>query len=81
MERTIIDLSISIAPGLSSDPEIMIPMIDDIDHAQGAKQMEMFFPGLKKEQLPECQALKPQNIEQGISNTEVWNRGAQSFRW
>jgi len=53
MGRTIIDLSISIEPGLPSDPEMMIPKIDYIDHAQGAGQMEMFFPGLKKEQLPE----------------------------
>jgi len=53
MGRTIIDLSISIEPGLPSDPEMMIPKIDYIDHVQGAGQMEMFFPGLKKEQLPE----------------------------
>ncbi len=52
MGRTIIDLSISIEPGLPSDPEMMIPKIDYIDHVQGADQMELFFPGLKKEQLP-----------------------------
>lgn len=54
MGRTIIDLSISIEPDLPSDPEMMIPKIDYIDHAQGAQQMEAFFPGLKKEQLPEA---------------------------
>jgi kynurenine formamidase len=52
MGRKIIDLSISIETGLPSDPEMMIPKIDYIDHVQGAGQMEMFFPGLKKEQLP-----------------------------
>ena len=50
--RRIIDLSISIEPELPSDPPMMIPKIDYIDHTQGAEQMETFFPGLKKEQLP-----------------------------
>ncbi|MGD9369674.1 MAG: cyclase family protein [Desulfobacteraceae bacterium] len=54
MGRTLIDLSISIEPDLPSDPEMMIPKIEYIDHARGAQQMEAFFPGLKKEQLPEA---------------------------
>ena len=52
MNRRIIDLSIAIEAGLPSDPEMMIPKIDYLTHAQGAEQMELFFPGLKKEQLP-----------------------------
>lgn len=52
MPRKIIDLSISIEAGLPSDPEMMIPQIDYFTHAQGADQMEFFFPGLKKDQLP-----------------------------
>jgi kynurenine formamidase len=52
MPRHIIDLSIAIEAGLPSDPEMMIPKIDYLTHAQGAEQMEQFFPGLKKEQLP-----------------------------
>jgi kynurenine formamidase len=50
--KRFVDLSISIEPGLPSDPPMMIPRIDVIDHAQGAEQMMEFFPGLKKEQLP-----------------------------
>ena len=53
MARTMIDLSIAIEPGLPSDPEMMIPRVEYTDHATGAEQMEQFFPGLKKEQLPE----------------------------
>ncbi len=53
MGRQIIDLSITIEAGLPSDPEMMIPRIDYLDHAQGAEQMTQFFPGLKKEQLPD----------------------------
>lgn len=52
MGQTLIDLSIAIENGLPSDPEMMIPRIDYIPHATGAEQMEEFFPGLKKEQLP-----------------------------
>jgi kynurenine formamidase len=52
MQRQIIDLSIAIESGLPSDPEMMIPKIDYLDHALGADQMEFFFPGLKKENLP-----------------------------
>ncbi len=48
-----VDLSISIEPELLSDPPMMIPKIDYIDHTQGAKQMRDFFPGLSKDQLPE----------------------------
>lgn len=48
-----IDLSIKIEAGLPSDPEMMIPKIDYMGHQEGADQMEEFFPGLKKEQLPQ----------------------------
>lgn len=50
--RRFVDLSISIEPDLPSDPPIMIPKVDYIDHAQGAEQMKDFFPGVQKEQLP-----------------------------
>jgi len=51
-KRRFVDLSISIEPDLPSDPEMMIPKIDYIDHKQGAEQMKDFFPGVKKDQLP-----------------------------
>ncbi len=53
MTIAFIDLSITIESGLPSDPEMMIPSIEYVDHSAGAIQMEAFFPGLKKEQLPE----------------------------
>ena len=52
MSRVIIDLSVAIEHGLPSDPEMMIPQVGYIDHAMGAEQMEQFFPGLKKQDLP-----------------------------
>ena len=50
--KRIVDLSISIEPDLPSDPEMMIPKIDYINHEIGAEQMKDFYPGVKKEQLP-----------------------------
>ncbi|MBA7682342.1 Kynurenine formamidase [subsurface metagenome] len=50
--KRFVDLSISIEPDLPSDPVIMIPKIEYIDHTQGAEQMKDFFPGITKEQLP-----------------------------
>jgi kynurenine formamidase len=53
MARTIYDLSIDIEAGLPSDPELMIPEVQYVDHTAGAQQMEQFFPGLNKEDLPQ----------------------------
>jgi kynurenine formamidase len=50
--KRFIDLSISIEAELPSDPPMMIPQIEYIDHKEGAEQMKDFFPGLEKEQLP-----------------------------
>lgn len=51
--RRLVDLSVAIEAGLPSDPPLMIPRIDYVDHAQGAVQMTEFFPGLRKDQLPD----------------------------
>ncbi|MFH1954935.1 MAG: cyclase family protein [Pseudomonadota bacterium] len=51
-KRRFVDLSIMIEPDLPSDPPMMIPKVDYVDHAQGAEQMKDFFPGLAREQLP-----------------------------
>ncbi|MFB3925115.1 MAG: cyclase family protein [Syntrophales bacterium] len=47
-----VDLSISIESDIPSDPSMMIPRIDYMDHVQGAEQMKDFFPGVSREQLP-----------------------------
>jgi len=51
-KRRFVDLGIAIEAGLPSDPPMMIPQIDYVDHGQGAEQMKDFFPGVKKEELP-----------------------------
>lgn len=50
--KRLVDLSIAIEAGLPSDPPMMIPKIDYLDHAGGAEQMKMFFPGVTTDQLP-----------------------------
>ena len=51
-KRRFVDLSIAIEAGIPSDPPTMIPEIQYLDHEEGAESMQLFFPGLKKEQLP-----------------------------
>ena len=50
--KRLVDLSISIEPGLPSDPPMMVPLIENIDHEMGAEQMKSFFPGMDKSDLP-----------------------------
>ena len=52
-KKRLVDLSISIEPELPSDPPMMIPKIEFVNHEMGAEQMVEFFPGINKEQLPE----------------------------
>ena len=52
MARRIVDLSVALEANIISDPEMMLPKIDYIDHKASAEQMASFFPGLKSEQLP-----------------------------
>ena len=51
--KRFVDLSLPIESGLPSDPSMMIPKIDYVDHTQGSEQMKAFFPGITNEQLPE----------------------------
>ena len=52
MPRRYIDLSVPLETGIASDPPMMLPEIEYMDHQQTAEQVMMFFPGLQKEDLP-----------------------------
>jgi len=52
MARRIIDLSVALQAGIASDPPIMLPEIDYIDHQASIPQLVGMFPGLKPEDLP-----------------------------
>ncbi len=49
--KRFVDLSIAIESGLPSDPPMMIPKIDYIDHAMGAPSMLEFFPGIRQDRF------------------------------
>ena len=51
-KKRFIDLSVAIEPDLPSDPEMMIPKVQYLNHDEGAEMMTVFFPGLRKEDLP-----------------------------
>lgn len=52
MSRRFVDLSVPLETGIVSDPEIMLPEVEYMDHAATAKQLCSFFPGLTENQLP-----------------------------
>ena len=62
MTRRFIDLSIPIETGVPSDPEPMRPVIAYTNHVDGFSRMAPFFPGLKREELPEGQAWAAETV-------------------
>ena len=52
MPRRFIDLSVALEADIPSDPEIMLPQIEYLSHAQTAGQMTGFFDGLDAADLP-----------------------------
>ncbi len=53
MSRKIIDISIFIENDVASDPDGFGPEITYLDHQQTVPQIQSFFSGLKKEDLPD----------------------------
>jgi len=52
MPRRFVDISVHLETGIQSDPPMMLPEIEYFNHQMTAEQVMMFFPGLKKEDLP-----------------------------
>ena len=52
MPRRFVDISVPLEMGIVSDPPMMLPKIDYVDHKQSAEGMASFFPGLQTDQLP-----------------------------
>jgi kynurenine formamidase len=50
----LLDLSVTLQNGVASDPPAMLPKLEYSDHDSGAEELEMLFPGLRREQLPEA---------------------------
>jgi kynurenine formamidase len=51
MPRRIIDLSVPLEAGIKSDPPVMLPKINYVDHKTGFEVLGPMFPGLKIEQM------------------------------
>jgi kynurenine formamidase len=51
--KRLVDLSLPIESGVPSDPPMMIPKIDYVDHTMGGEQMKDFFPGMTRDHLPD----------------------------
>lgn len=56
MARQIVDISMPIENEVISDPQPYSPKITYFNHYQSYEQMAPFFPGLKKEDLPDGEA-------------------------
>ena len=56
MTRRIVDISMPLENDVISDPQPYSPKITYFDHHQSYEQMAPFFPGLKKEDLPDGEA-------------------------
>lgn len=52
MPRRFIDLSVALEAEIASDPEMMLPEIEYMSHADTADQVMAFFPGLTQDDLP-----------------------------
>jgi kynurenine formamidase len=56
MPRRIVDISMTLENEVISDPPMMIPKIDYVRHDDSVPQLEGFFPGVTKDDLPDGEA-------------------------
>lgn len=68
MPRRFVDISVALEADIVSDPPIMLPKIDYMDHASTAEQIAMFFPGLQTEQLPDGEGWAVERLEVATHN-------------
>ena len=68
MARRIIDISVSLKAGIASDPPIMLPRIEYVNHRQSAAQVASMFPGLREDQLPDGEGWAVENISLSTHN-------------
>ena len=68
MARRLIDLSIPLQNTVYADPPGLGPSIDYIDHEQSVGEILKFFPGLKKEDLPDGKGWAVERIHLSTHN-------------
>ncbi len=68
MVRRFIDISVPLQNDVAADPPGVGPRIEYIDHQQSLPQVLPFFPGLKKEDLPDGQGWAVERVELSTHN-------------
>lgn len=63
MARRIIDLSIFLENDVVSDPDIMRPSIEYVDHKTSIPELAGFFPGLQAKDLPDGEAWALERVQ------------------
>jgi kynurenine formamidase len=64
----LIDLSIPLEAGVASDPEPFRPQITYLAHHETFERMAQFFPGLRREQLPDNEAWATERLSVSTHN-------------
>jgi kynurenine formamidase len=68
MARTFVDLSIFLENDVVSDPPAFKPQIEYFTHENTFEQIEHFFPGLKKEDLPDGEGWAVERVQLSTHN-------------
>lgn len=68
MPRRFVDISVPLEMNIASDPPQMLPKINYVDHQQSAELMAAYFPGLKKQQLPQGEGWAVETLEISTHN-------------
>jgi kynurenine formamidase len=68
MARKFIDISVALDADIIADPPIMAPKINYLSHADTGDQVVSFFPGLKREQLPDGEGWAIEQLEISTHN-------------
>ncbi len=68
MNSKLIDISVPLENDLASDPPGFTPQITYIDHDQSVSQLQKFFPGLQKDDLPDGQGWAIEQVNLSTHN-------------
>src|ERR1700691_6136292 len=68
MGRRLVDISVPLQNDVAADPPGTGPRIEYIDHQQSLPQVLPFFPGLKKEDLPDGQGWAVERVQLSTHN-------------